>query len=103
MVAYLRTITIQANYFSHAYDRSALNIPLNTQGRFAQRCEAPFGLVTSADPARLPDIAINLFWHAKLNRDPANTWIRSLFYSLFSDSDSIESPPIAVPLATDGV
>jgi DNA-binding transcriptional LysR family regulator len=44
--------------------------------RFAERCEVPFGLVTSPHPARLPDIAINFFWHAKANRDPANMWIR---------------------------
>jgi DNA-binding transcriptional LysR family regulator len=56
--------------------------------RFAQRCEAPFGLVTSPHPARLPDIAINLFWHAKFNRDPANMWIRQLFVELFADSES---------------
>ena len=55
--------------------------------RFAQRCEAPFGLVTSAHPARLPDIAINLFWHAKFNRDPANMWMRQLFVELFADSE----------------
>jgi DNA-binding transcriptional LysR family regulator len=54
--------------------------------RFAQRCETPFGLVTSPHPARLPDIAINLFWHAKFNRDPANMWMRQLFVELFSDS-----------------
>jgi DNA-binding transcriptional LysR family regulator len=55
--------------------------------RFAQRCEAPFGLLTSPHPARIPDIAINLFWHAKFNRDPANMWIRQLFVELFADSD----------------
>lgn len=55
--------------------------------RFAQRCEAPFGLVTSPHPARIPDIAINLFWHAKFNRDPASMWIRQLFVELFADSD----------------
>jgi DNA-binding transcriptional LysR family regulator len=55
--------------------------------RFAQRCEAPFGLATSPHPARIPDIAINLFWHAKFNRDPANMWIRQLFVELFADSD----------------
>ena len=55
--------------------------------RFAQRCEAPFGLVTSPHPARLPDIAINLFWHAKFNRDPANMWMRQLFVELFADSE----------------
>jgi DNA-binding transcriptional LysR family regulator len=56
--------------------------------RFAERCEAPFGLVTSPHPASLPDIAINLFWHAKFNRDPANMWIRQLFVELFADHES---------------
>lgn len=55
--------------------------------RFAERCEVPFGLTTSPHPVRLPDIAINLFWHAKLNRDPANMWMRKLFVELFADSD----------------
>lgn len=63
--------------------------------RFAERCEAPFGLVTSPHPARLPDIAINLFWHAKFNRDPANMWIRQLFVELFADSDGQQSAPRA--------
>lgn len=54
--------------------------------RFAVRCEVPFGLKTSPHPAKLPDIAINLFWHAKYNRDPANVWLRQLFFELFSDS-----------------
>jgi DNA-binding transcriptional LysR family regulator len=59
----------------------------NLPERFAQRCEAPFGLLTSPHPARLPDIAINLFWHAKFNRDPANMWMRQLFVELFADSN----------------
>ena len=61
--------------------------------RFAQRCEVPFELVTSPHPARLPDIAINLFWHAKFNRDPANMWIRQLFVELFADSYLNKSLP----------
>lgn len=55
--------------------------------RFAQRCEAPFGLVSTPHPARIPDIAINLFWHAKFNRDPASLWMRQLLVELFADSD----------------
>lgn len=55
--------------------------------RFAERCAAPFGLVSSPHPVRLPDIAINLFWHAKANRDPANMWIRQLFVELFADNE----------------
>jgi DNA-binding transcriptional LysR family regulator len=59
--------------------------------RFVQRCEIPFGLLTSPHPARLPDIAINLFWQAKFNRDPANMWIRQLFVELFADNE--DQPP----------
>jgi DNA-binding transcriptional LysR family regulator len=63
--------------------------------RFAERCETPFGLVTSPHPARLPDIAINLFWHAKFNRDPASMWIRQLFVELFADSEGVKAAPRA--------
>jgi DNA-binding transcriptional LysR family regulator len=55
--------------------------------RFAVRCEGPFGLVSSPHPANLPEIAINLFWHAKYNRDPANLWLRQLMVELFADND----------------
>ncbi len=54
--------------------------------RFSERIEGAFGLVSSPHPVRLPDIAINLFWHAKFNRDPANLWLRQLFVELFVDS-----------------
>ena len=53
--------------------------------RFAQRCEKPFGLLTSPLPVKLPEIAINLFWQAKYNREPANMWLRHLIVELFSD------------------
>jgi DNA-binding transcriptional LysR family regulator len=53
--------------------------------RFAQRCEKPFGLVISPLPVKLPDIAINLFWQAKYNREPANMWLRQLIVEVFSD------------------
>lgn len=59
--------------------------------RFAERVQDAFNLVTSPHPARLPDIAINLFWHAKFNRDPANLWLRQLFVELFADTESRRS------------
>ena len=31
-------------------------------------------------------IAINLFWHAKYNREPANMWLRQLMVDLFTDN-----------------
>ena len=61
--------------------------------RFAERCAGPFGLVISPHPARLPDIAINLFWHAKANRDPANMWMRQRLVALFADGDATPAAP----------
>jgi DNA-binding transcriptional LysR family regulator len=51
----------------------------------ADRLLEPFGLVKLAHPARLPDVAINAFWHAKLHRDPANRWLRGVVFELFGD------------------
>mgnify|MGYP001071813546 CR=1 FL=1 len=61
------------------------NLIATVPQRLADRIQGPFGLSTSPHPARLPDIAINLFWHAKFNRDPGNLWLRQLFVELFSD------------------
>jgi hypothetical protein len=36
-------------------------------------------------PARLPDVAINVFWHAKFHRAPANRWLRGVVFELFAD------------------
>ncbi len=53
--------------------------------RFAARLEGPLGLASCLHPAPLPEISINLFWHAKFNRDPANLWLRQLFFELFAN------------------
>ena len=53
--------------------------------RYAVRVEGPLGLVSSPHPASLPEIAINLFWHARYHRDPANVWLRQLVFRLFSE------------------
>lgn len=53
--------------------------------RLAERIEAPFVLASSPHPARLPDIAIHLFWHARYHRDPGSLWLRQRFVELFSD------------------
>ena len=53
--------------------------------RFALSCEQPFGLTVLAPPLELPNIEINLFWHTRYNKDPANRWLRQLMFELFSD------------------
>ncbi len=53
--------------------------------RFADKCQTPFGLTTSELPIKLPEIAINLFWHSKYNQEPGNIWLRDLIATLFSE------------------
>jgi len=53
--------------------------------RLAERMADPFGLTHLPHPVRLPRIAINLFWHAKYHKDPANQWLRTLVFDLHSD------------------
>jgi DNA-binding transcriptional LysR family regulator len=53
--------------------------------RLAQRMTGPFGLAYVTHPASLPEVAINVFWHAKFHKAPANQWLRSLVFDLFSD------------------
>ncbi|MGB1560981.1 MAG: LysR family transcriptional regulator [Sinimarinibacterium flocculans] len=52
--------------------------------RLAKRLEGPFKLTCVPHPVKLPDHSIDLFWHAKLHRDPANQWLRRLMFELFT-------------------
>ncbi|ACB33073.1 transcriptional regulator, LysR family [Leptothrix cholodnii SP-6] len=56
--------------------------------RLAQRLADPFGLAWLPHPVKLPEVAINVFWHAKVHRSPANQWLRSLVFDLFTDGSS---------------
>lgn len=53
--------------------------------RLAERMATPFNLKYVAHPIKLPQIAINLFWHAKYHKDPANQWLRGLIFAMHAD------------------
>ncbi len=53
--------------------------------RLAERMTRPFGLQYVPHPVKLPEMAINLFWHAKYHRDPANQWLRGVLFSMYAD------------------
>jgi len=53
--------------------------------RYAMACMQPFGLRYVTHPLAVPEININLFWHARFNKDPANKWLRSLVFETFAD------------------
>ncbi len=52
--------------------------------RLAQKLADPFGLFWVRHPAKLPQIAINLFWHARYHKDPANEWLRALLVRIYA-------------------
>ena len=53
--------------------------------RLADRLAPPFALRHLPHPVDLPEVAINVFWHAKVHRSPANQWLRGLVFALFGD------------------
>ena len=53
--------------------------------RLADRLIEPFGLSKVPHPAKLPEMSINVFWHAKYHRAPASRWLRGMVFELFAD------------------
>jgi DNA-binding transcriptional LysR family regulator len=53
--------------------------------RYARESIDPFGLKYLPHPFPLPEFGVNLFWHAKFNKEPGNQWLRGLLFELFSD------------------
>ncbi len=74
--------------------------------RLADRLAEPFGLVEVPHPATLPDVAINVFWHAKYHRSPANRWLRGVVFELFGGAkpgSRRKSPPQKSPAMKNGL
>lgn len=53
--------------------------------RFADCACKPFGLATAPCPVKIPESVINVFWHARNHREPANQWLRQVVVELFAD------------------
>jgi len=53
--------------------------------RLAESLVEPFDLTFRPHPIDLPEIAINVFWHAKVHRSPAHQWLRSVVFDLFGE------------------
>jgi DNA-binding transcriptional LysR family regulator len=54
--------------------------------RLAQSIAEPFALVWRPHPVALPEVAINMVWHAKFHRDPGNQWLRATLFGKFADA-----------------
>lgn len=53
--------------------------------RMVELLAEPFGLGRATHPVMLPEVSVDIFWHARLHRDPANQWLRRMIFELFSD------------------
>lgn len=53
--------------------------------RFADCACKPFGLATAPCPVKIPESVINVFWHARNHRDPANQWLRQVVVDEFAE------------------
>lgn len=81
-----RTVRLTVPHFvgvGHILQRT--DLVATVPQRLAEHLVAPFGLAWLPHPARLPEISINVFWHAKYHRAPANQWLRTLVFELFAD------------------
>ena len=61
--------------------------------RLAQSLVDPFELAYRPHPIDLPEVAINVFWHAKVHRSPAHQWLRGIVFDLFGDAK--DKPPLS--------
>ena len=64
--------------------------------RLAESLVEPFDLSYRPHPVDLPEIAINVFWHAKVHRSAAHQWLRGVVFDLFGD-DKATVPPASRP------
>lgn len=53
--------------------------------RLAESLAEPFDLSFRPHPVDLPEVAINVFWHAKVHRSPAHQWLRGIVFDLFGE------------------
>ncbi len=53
--------------------------------RLAECLVEPFDLTFRPHPIELPEVAINVFWHAKVHRSPAHQWLRGILFDQFDE------------------
>jgi DNA-binding transcriptional LysR family regulator len=59
--------------------------------KLAERAAAPFGLLYSKPPLRLPHLQTNMFWHRRYHQDAGNLWLRGFISERFLEDDSLIS------------
>lgn len=79
-----RTVRLTVPHFvslGHILHRS--DMVATVTERLADSLAGPFALTHRPHPVALPDVGINLFWHAKMHRSPVHQWLRGVIFELF--------------------
>jgi DNA-binding transcriptional LysR family regulator len=63
---------------------SATNLIATVPQALAERIAKPFELIALPHPVALPEFSIDMFWHARQQRDAANKWLRDAFAEVFA-------------------
>ena len=87
-----RTVRLTVPHFvsvGHILRRSDM-VTTVTQ-RLAESLVEPFDLTFRPHPVDLPEVAINVFWHAKVHRSPAHQWLRGVVFDLFGEDKATPS------------
>lgn len=80
-----RVVLTVPHFISVGFILQSMDLVATLPERVMTRLAEPFGLKSVAHPVKLPDHSIDLFWHAKLHRDPANQWLRRVIFEMFSE------------------
>lgn len=63
------------------------NVVATLPQTLASILHGPYGLVSIEHPIQIPAVNIDVFWHRRQHRDPANVWLRGLMFQLFGGGD----------------
>ncbi|AET94014.1 LysR family transcriptional regulator (plasmid) [Burkholderia sp. YI23] len=74
------------HFMSVGYILQRTDLIATVPERLALQLAAPFSLSLRALPATLPAAPIHLFWHARVQQDEGNRWLRGMVIDLFADS-----------------
>jgi DNA-binding transcriptional LysR family regulator len=74
------------HFMSVGYILQRTDLIATVPERLALQLAAPFSLSLRALPSALPAAPIHLLWHARVQQDEGNRWLRGVVIDLFADS-----------------
>ena len=74
------------HFMSVGYILQRTDLIATVPERLAMQLATPFSLSLCALPMTLPAAPIHLLWHARVQQDEGNRWLRGVVIDLFADT-----------------